>query len=57
MDIRYWYGRFAIAQGKAKLYKVAGDTQQPADIGTKAINAGESQYYRYLFEANHYSLN
>ena len=43
IDIRYWYGRQAVAQGLATLIKVAGDTQQPADIGTKAIDAGESQ--------------
>jgi len=57
IEVRYWYGRRAVSQGLAKLFKVHGDTQQPADIGTKAKEACESQYYRYLFEADHYSMN
>ena len=34
IETRYWYGRCAISKGHAKLCKVKGDTQQPADVET-----------------------
>ena len=54
IESRYWYGKQQCAQGRAKLYKVDGATQQAADIGTKIIQAHESRYYRYLFEGEHF---
>ena len=51
VESRYWYAKTSINEGHAKLVKVDGATQQPADIGTKNQNDREMQYYRYLFEA------
>ena len=51
VESRYWYGRTSIQEGHAKLIKVDGATQQPADIGTKNQSDKETKYYRYLFEA------
>ena len=48
---RYWYGRQAIAQGHARLYKVQGDKYQPADIGTKNMSHMDTMFYRSLFES------
>jgi hypothetical protein len=49
---RYWFGRQAVKSSQVAFVKVDGKTQQPADIGTKNVQAAESRYYRWLFESN-----
>ena len=55
VESRWWYTKSSLREGHARLVKVDGKTQQPADIGTKNQRDKESQYYRYLFEAPYYS--
>jgi hypothetical protein len=55
IESRYWYGRQSVEQGLAKLYKVDGGSQQPADPGTKNQLHEETQFYRDLFEAKYYT--
>ena len=50
---RYWYGRRAAALGDCVYIKVDGNTQNPADMGTKNLQARDTRYYRYLFEGPH----
>ena len=52
IESRYWYGRVMVQAGFAKLFKVDGATQQPADPGTKIMMDNETRYYRYLFEGS-----
>ena len=54
VESRYWYTRQCVEQAHIALIKVDGKTQQPADVGTKNLRDGESQYYRNLFEAPYY---
>ena len=51
----YWFNRQAVQQGKVAYVKVDGKTQQPADLGTKNIQARDAAPYLNLFEAPYFT--
>ena len=48
---RFWCGRAAVEAGHVGFAKVKGDSQMPADPGTKLMNDRQSQHCRCPFEA------
>ena len=55
VESRYWYGRQAVQAGEVKFIKVSGQTEQPADIGTKNMQEKDARKYLDLFEAPYYT--
>ena len=51
VESRYWFGKLARQQGRVRYVKVDGDTQQPADIGTKNVLWDKTNHYLPMIEA------